>query len=141
MDYDYKQTGFSKILMTGLFTGIIATLLNLVYNYVYRSVTNLNPSEIINVSSLIFISVSVLLIAGFIYFLFVKYLKQGKIFYIILFLILTVLSIVVAFAFQRSSDPQISSQFRGLFIGVNLILGLSATFVIPYLSNHDKLFN
>lgn len=141
MNYDYQQTEFSKSLMAGLFAGLIATLVNLAYDFFYRDVTGFALSEIINVPTIIMASTLLLMIAGLIFYLFHHYMKNGSIVYRIIFLLLTVLCIYLAMHVQRSADPILSNEFQWLLSGVVLILGGTATFYLPYLFDHDKIFN
>ena len=141
MNYDYQQTEFSKSLMAGLFAGLIATLANLAYDFFYRDVTGFPLSQIINVPIIIMASTLLLVIAGLIFYVFHHYIRKGSIVYRIIFLLLTGLCIYLAMHVQRSPDPVLANEFNWLLSGVVLILGLSATFYIPYLFDHDKIFN
>src|SRR5574337_1051673 len=95
MDYEFKKFPFSTVaLFAGLFSGFILTLANLAFDFVYRGITKYDYSQIINVSSIIFLSVLLLTVAGFIYFLLVKYVKKGELLYIAIFVLLTVLTVV-----------------------------------------------
>ncbi len=141
MNYDYPQTRLSKSLLTGVFAGIIATLVNLAYDYFYRDFAKFYPSEIINVSSIIFATMILFTLAGLIYFFLSKYGKYGNIVYIIIFCALTVFCFIESMHAQRSSDPSITEEFRGLLVGTVAVTGLLAAFLIPYLTRHDTLFN
>lgn len=139
MDYDYQQTDFSKAVLAGLFAGIAATVANLVYDYIYRDITSYWPSEIINVSSIIVATTLLLTIAGIIFHLFRKYIKNGGTGYLIVFTVLTLLCIYWAMHVQRSIDPVVTEEFRQLLSGVVIISGVGVL-LIPYLYNHAKIF-
>lgn len=141
MNYDYPQTRLSKSLLTGVFAGIIATLANLVYDYFYRDFVKFYPSEIINVSSIIFATMILFTVAGLIYFFLSKLIKHGDIVYIVIFCALTVFCFIESMHAHRSADPTISEEFRGLLLGTVAVTGLLAAFLIPYLSKHDTLYN
>ena len=141
MNYDYPQTKLSKSLLTGVFAGIIATLVNLVYDYFYRDLVKYYPSEIINVSSIIFATMLFFTVAGIIYFFLSKFIKHGNIVYIIIFCALTVISFIASMHAHRSSDPSVTEEFRGLLLGTVAVTGLLAAFLIPYLTRHDTLYN
>ncbi len=66
-------------MMTGLFVGIIDTLICLIYNIVYRSETGYLPSSLINVSSLIFMVNLLLLVIGIVFFFFLRASKRGDV--------------------------------------------------------------
>jgi FtsH-binding integral membrane protein len=138
MNYETQTGPFYKSLMAGLFGGIIVTLANLAYNFVYRGVTRFNPSEIINVTSIIFISLLLSLIAGILYYVIVPYAHKSKLVYMILFAVLTVVVTYVAFTVQRSSNPNVSAQFHGLFAGIVIITGLTDALLIPYMAKHKN---
>ena len=141
MNYDYPQTRLSKSLLTGVFAGIVATLVNLVYDYIYRDLAKFYPSEIINVSSIIFATMLLFTISGIVYFLLSKFIKHGDILYIVIFCAITVYCFIASMHVQRSSDTSITEEFRGLLLGTVAVTGLLAAFLIPYLSKHDTLYN
>ena len=141
MNYDYPQTRLSKTLLTGVFAGIIATLINLAYDFFFRYYAKLYPSEFINVSSIIFGSMLLCTIAGIIYFMLSKFIKHGDILYIVLFCALTVISFIASMHVQRSANADVSEAFRGLLLGTVAVTGLLVTFLIPYLTKHDVLYN
>jgi hypothetical protein len=141
MNYDYPQTRLSKTLLTGVFAGIIATLVNLVFDYFYRDFVKFYPSEFINVSSIIFATMLLFTVAGIIYFLLSKFIRHGNIVYIVIFCALTVFCFITGMHVHRSSNPLISQEFKGLLLGTIALTGLLAAFLIPYLNNHDTLYN
>lgn len=140
MNYDYPQTRLSKDLLTGVFAGILATLANLAYDYFYRDFAKFYPSEIINVSSIIFGTMLLFTIAGIIYYLLTKFIKRGDIVYIVIFCALSVFCFIGSMHVNRSADPNITEEFRGLLLGTVAISGLMVAFLIPYLTRHDTLY-
>lgn len=141
MNYDYEQTEFSKALLSGLFAGIFATFANLIFNFIFRGLTQYNPSAIINVSSIIIMSVLLVTIAGVIFYLFHHYIKGGDILFRIFFAVITVIAVYYAMQVQRSSDATISKQFQELLSGVIIILGGFIVLYVPYLFNHEKVYS
>ncbi len=140
MDYDYEQTAFSKCLMAGLATGIIIIPINLLYNFIYRNITSFTLSWVINITSTIFASFIICVIAGLIFYFIVPYLKKSKNLYSLLFIILTIVVIFLGLSFQRSNDPVVSRQFRGLYLGDVIITGIATAFFIPWLARHKNAF-
>ncbi|HVX48735.1 MAG TPA: hypothetical protein VHB48_01210 [Chitinophagaceae bacterium] len=133
MDYNYEQTPLSRSVFAGLAVGIIACLINLVYNYAFRDVTDYSLSTIVNVSSLIFASVLLPVVAGVIYYLLTMWTKAAANYiFIIIFGLLTAIVVVEAFGIQRSSNPVESMQFRWLYIGIMLVIGGLTTFMVPF---------
>jgi hypothetical protein len=123
---------FFKAMMTGLFVGIIDTLICLVYNVVYRNATGYLPSSLINVSSLIFAVNLLLLVIGIVYFLFLWAFKRGDVIFEVVAVAVTAWLIWKTAGLTRFDDARLDSGFRGLLGGIVLILGAS-TVCIPFL--------
>ena len=137
MNHDYEPTEFSKSLLAGVFAGIAATVLGLVYNAWFREKAGFSLSEIINVSTIIFILILMVTIAGLIFYLFHHYLRQGTIIFQGAAILVTILLAVGAMQVQRSSDPLISKEFRELLLGIICITGACTIFIIPFLYKRD----
>jgi len=138
MDYNYKQTPLSQSVFSGLAVGILATLINLAYNYAVRGITEFSLSTIINVSSIIFASVLLPVFAGVIFYFLQLWAKAaGAYIFIILFAALTAFAVIKGLGIQRSSIPQESVDFRWLFIGIMLTIGGLTTFMVPWLYRKD----
>lgn len=139
MDYEFRRVPFSTVaLFSGVFSGFVLTIVNLVYDFVYRGITQYDYSQIINVSSIIFLSMLLLTVAGFIYFLLVKYVKKGDIIYSLLFIIATVL-IAISLSSQHYPQPY-AGGFKWLSVGIVAISGLFASFSVPYFAKHSEMF-
>jgi hypothetical protein len=130
---------FSKSTLTGLFTGIIATVLCLFFNAEYRNLTYFNPADFINVSSLIFVVNLLFLCFGLLHFLFTRLFKAGERIYMVFSLVLTLGCIWIAKDVHRAADPIVNRGFKGLLDGVILINGLCSAGVVPLLF-HSKKF-
>ena len=125
--------------MTGLATGIAATILCLIYNLIYRDSGGYFPTILISVSSIIF-GVNILFLAiGVIFAALARDKRKGEIIFSLIFLLLTVVGCIVAGHIRRTPDPYENGRFRGLFLGVVLILGIGAA-LIPLLY-HNKSFH
>lgn len=140
MTYDYPQTHLSKCVMAGTFAGIGATLINLAYDYFFREVSYFSPSTIINVSSIIFATMLLLVVAGFVYF-FMSKLKSGVALYMVIFSLLTAYCFYLGMHVNRSDNALEISQFRTLLLGVEAPTGLIAAFGIPYLVKHSDIYS
>ena len=132
-----RHSAFFKALMTGLFIGIIDTIILLAYNIGYRSETGYIPSEIINVSSLIFGVNLLLTIVGVLFFFFHRYIRGGDVVYTIFFLALTIWLAFKTFPSVRFGDAHLDSGWHGLMGGVVLICGISAA-CLPLLYRSEK---
>jgi len=139
MNYESEHGPFYKSLMAGLFGGIVVTLANLVYNFIYRGVTRFNPSELVNVTSIIFISILLSIVAGILYYLIVPYAHKSKLIYIALFIALTIFVTYTAFSVDRSSDLHVSAQFHGLLAGIVAITGVTDALLIPYMAKNKNM--
>jgi len=132
-----KYSAFFKAMMTGLFIGIIDTIVLLAYNIGYRSETGYIPSEIINVSSLIFAVNILLTIVGILFFFFHRYIRGGDVVYTIFFLALTAWLAFKTFSSVRFGDAHLDRGWHGLMGGVVLVCGLSAA-CLPLLYRSEK---
>jgi hypothetical protein len=123
---------FFKAMMTGLFVGIIDTLICLVYNIAYRNITGYIPSSLINVSSLIFGVNLLLLLIGIVYYFFLWAFKRGDVVFEVVTVAATVWLVWTTAGLTRFDNARLDSEFRGLLGGIVLIVGVS-TACIPFL--------
>jgi hypothetical protein len=128
-----EQSIFFKAMMTGLFIGVIDTIICLSYNIAYRNISGYTPSFVINVSSLIFAVNLILLFLGMIYFLFTKMFGKNDIIFTLFIVVLTVFLIWKDETGHRFSDAAVNAGWRGLSSGILLILGVSAA-LLPFFS-------
>ncbi len=139
-NYLPNQTLISKSLLAGVFAGIIATLSNLVYDFAVRTITEFSPSQIINVATIIFATMLFFSVCGLIYYWAGHFLKKGENVYVVVFTLLTAGCVWMGMHANRSTDPQVTANFRILLLGIIVISGLLATFYIPYLTKHSSIF-
>jgi len=135
--YD-QRTPLSKALMTGLFTGLVATIVSLFYNIFFRLATDFPLSDIINVSSIIFLINLIFLFIGLFYFIINKSFARGDAIYLVSMVILIVILLWLTAGAQRSENPKYAHDFRGLLTGIIVIMSINAL-LIPYLI-HKKWF-
>jgi hypothetical protein len=139
MNYEYfPQSTFSRTLLTSVFAGIIATLVCLFYDVLFRESTHFNLNPLINVSTLIFAVNLIFLVIGVLYYVFKKLFNRGDLIFSIVFIVLTLFCAWRAEVAQRSADKVLNSEFHTLLLGVILIMGISAAFMIPFLFNNRK---
>ena len=134
------QSVFFKAMMTGLFVGIIDTLICLAYNIGYRNYTGYIPSALINVSSLIFCVCLLLTIVGIVYYVFLKAFKKSDPVYFIVILLLTAWLTWQSADVHRFDDVKENNGFRGLLTGIVLILGISSA-SLPLLYRNRKFMD
>jgi len=141
MNYNYPQQSYlSKTILAGVFAGIAATLANLGYDFFFRNITEFAPSQIINVATIIFATMLFFTLSGLLYFFISKFIKKGVIVYSLLFALLTFLCFRWGRHINRSDVPKITADFRGLFLGIEIISFGLATLFIPYLMKHQSIF-
>jgi len=138
MKEENVQTPFSMALLTCVFVGFITSILCLLYNIIFRQQTGFPFNDIINVSSLIFSVNIFFFIIGFIYFPFVKKSQKPEILFITIFLLLIIYTVIKAESVNRSSNLLFNSEFRDLFAGIVVIVGIGIM-SIPFLF-HNKRF-
>ena len=132
-----RQSVFFKVMMTGLFVGVIDTVICLIFNIVYRSETGYIPSAAINVSSLIFGINLILTLLGILCFAFMSAFKKGDILFSAVAVALTAWLMWKVMGMTPFGDPALDSGLRGLLGGIVVIMGLSAA-CIPFLYRSQR---
>jgi hypothetical protein len=127
-----QRTSLSKALMTGLFTGLVATILSLFYNIIFRFSTEFPLSEIINVSSIIFITNLIFVFIALFYFFINKIFASGDLIYLTLVVIVAIIVFWLMSGMQISENARYSREFRELLTGILIIMSINA-FLIPFL--------
>lgn len=131
---------FGRCLLAGLFTGIVASLVIVVFNVVYRGAVDLIAYAVVMPLSIFFAFPFFNLVAGGIYYLFVAHVRRGQAWYSITILVTTVIiALATSLDGGHSSDRDVE-KFRGLLLGLEIIEGFMAAFVIPFLANHPRLY-
>lgn len=136
--YDYPKPPLTKALLTGLFVGIIDTIVCLIFNIIYRDSTGFAPQDFINVSSLIFAINLLFLILGAVYFIFGRLFKKADVIFMVVFALLTIFCIWQTEIGHRFGNSPMTSQFHGLMLGILIFSGIAAVFFIPYLYHSEK---
>src|SRR5574338_531056 len=126
------QTPFSKTILTSVFVGFITCIICLIYNIIYRDETGFPQNEIINVSTLIFAINLLFVVVGFIYFPFMNSSRKSEYIFIAVFLLLIILGAWKAESVIRSTNHELTVQFRGLLLGLVIITG-AGILSIPFL--------
>lgn len=137
MNHDYEQTEFSKSVLAGLFAGIIATVLCLLFNAIIRYSIGFHLSEMINVSTIIFAMLILVTLAGIVFYFFHHYIKKGGFVFQAVSVALTALMLIGTQSIQRSAIPSLTIEFRELLTGIIVITALCVVFIIPFLYKND----
>jgi hypothetical protein len=127
------NTSTSRCLMAGLACGILAALLNAGYTYLYGKFADISGGMLLS-PLVFFIGVPILFVlAGFILFEMVEYVKKGRLIFSILFLLLTAFATIMALS-------RYDEGMEGLVAGHILINGLLISLLLPFLATHAKIF-
>lgn len=132
---DPNQSFLSKSILTGLFAGIIATLVSFIFEITYREATGYGQSIFINVSSIIFVVNLILLAAGLTFYRIKISFKRGNLIFFLLALITTAFCIWKSESFHQFANKKLSMESSHLLSGVLLIVGLSAMLIPFFFSN------
>ncbi len=134
-DVDYRYSIWARGILGGVFTGLITTVLNLAFDVVYRQITGYDYATFVNINTITAFSVMTVLAAGILYFILKKYVKAGAFIYLLTIVVFTVLML-----FIDSFRPALSPFSAGLAMGIIIITGAMAAFVLPYIAEHPKLW-
>lgn len=137
MKYDLKRNSFDKVLMAGIFVGIVVTVVSLFVDATFLESTGFPYDIIINVSSLIFGVNLVFLVIGVIYYAFTRLPKYGTVFFITVFVLLTLFLLLKVKGIERTDNALLNSEFREL-LSMIIILVASGAIVLPFLINNRK---
>jgi drug/metabolite transporter (DMT)-like permease len=137
-DNHARDTSFSRSVIAGAICGLIAALLNAVYDLFYRTTTGFESDKLISPVPIFFAVPALLIIAGVIFFEMVEFIKMGKLLFTVLFLSLTLLAIIID-VFQNGNRNSLSGM-RGLLLGIEILTGLVIALLLPFLATHPKIF-
>lgn len=128
-----RNTSLSRALMAGLACGILASVLSILYTYFYRKATTFTDSGMFE-PLLIFVGFPILfLVVAVIYYEMAEYMKQGR-------LVFTILFVLILAAGIFSIISQYDGGMQGFLLGITIITGLLMAFLLPYLATHAKIF-
>lgn len=141
MKYEYQQTDLSRSVLGGLFAGIIASLANMVFVFIYRAVAQFHFFNSVDVTVIVFGSLIQCLVCGIIFYWFAHFIKGGITMYRIAVAIVTIAIIYAGIALRANVVGEVPGDFRALVIGTQVIIGGLAEFLIPYLFRHDAIIS
>jgi hypothetical protein len=142
MNFDtHPHSDLSKSVLAGVFAGIAAAVLNLVFIVLYRYATSYYLSNAIDITTTVFGSLILLVAAGVVFYLCIHFIKGGSNVYRLIVVIITAVLVYIGLYYRDLFGADIPFAFRRLFIGTQAIIGLLAGLLIPYLFNHEKLIS
>ena len=127
-----------RAFMVPLFVGVADALICLIFNVTFRSGRPYFSSDLINVSYIIFGLLFLFAMIGIIYLLLLKFSTRGNIIFVFLFAVLSILAIAAVTTGHFSDNPIENASFRGLLLGITIIVGVSATVGVPLLYGSRK---
>lgn len=140
MEENFESGMFCKVILTGLFAGIFATLGCLLYDLLFCYFTDFPYAAIVNISTIIFGITITVFVAGLLYYYLVKLFRAGSVIFVITFVLLTIFCLWRASFAVRSIAYNETIEFRELLYGILIITGVSCFLLIPVLYK-NKAFN
>lgn len=129
-----------RFLLGGLLTGIIAAVLVLVYNVIYRRESDFYTFEIVMPFTIFLVFPLFELLCGGVYYLFAGHLRKGRQVFTTILILLTIASVIGTAFIDNSHQEMILRGFRGLLMGIEVIAGLLAALLIPYFVHHSRMY-
>lgn len=140
-NYDLPQSDLSRGVLGGLFAGIVATVINLVFVYAYRYATGFEDFNGMDVMVIICGSILQSITCGLIFYWFVHYLNKGMLYYRVVVLMITIAIVYLGLTFRQTLLGSVPYNFRVIVITTQVVIGGLATFLIPYLFRHDSIIS
>ena len=141
MNYDYPQTDLSRGILSGLFAGLVAVVVNAAFVLIYRSITAFYEFNGLDITVIIFGSILQLITCGLLFSFFVHNLKKGVGFYRLIVVVITALIFFLGIIARNSIMGSAPDNFKFMVVGTQIIIGCFAAFFIPYLFAHDKIIS
>ena len=135
MNQDVMKNPFDKVMMTGVFIGIVITVISITFDAIFLESTSFPYTAIINVSSLIFSINLLFLVIGAIYYGFSKIKRYGNIAFAIFFALITIILLLKVRGIDRTNDLHLNIEFRALLSGIIVITAIGAL-IFPLLLNN-----
>jgi integral membrane sensor domain MASE1 len=132
-----RKSPFDRVMMTGVFIGIVISVISIFYDAIFLESTGFPYTGIINVNSLIFgINILFLAIAP-IYYGFTRLPKFGNLIYIIVFVLITILLLLRVKGIERTDNEHLNLEFRHLLTTI-IILTAAGIIGLPFLLQSKK---
>ncbi len=141
MNYDYPQSDLSRGVLSGLFSGIVATVINILFVFIYRFITGFQDFNGIDITVIVFGTLLLSLACGVIFYFFVYYLRKGIPAYRIIVFLVTVVIVYLGITLRQSVTGDVPPEFRIIVIATQVVIGGLAAFLIPYFFRHDSLIS
>lgn len=123
----------SQTLKAGLYSGLIAAVINNLYGFIYKTVTGIQAA-IINPVSISLSSILPLVIAGLVFYFLASKLKNGATVFSIASIVLGVLSLYSSFQPVLPDGSAVPQGFALLTAPMHIVAALCAAIGIPKFS-------
>ena len=142
MEQEYfhsRKDPFERVMMTGVFVGLITTVLVLVYDVFFVENKGFAVNDyFINVTMLIF-SINILFLAlGPLYYGLQKLSRYGEIIYIVLIVAAALFLLLKMKNVDRADNDFINAKFKELLSGVVILVAIGACILLPVLYHNRK---
>ena len=138
MQTDFVRPLLMRSILASAFSGVVITLINLFYNAGYREIEGFSKVLLVNVSTIIFGTMILLMAMGFLFYLIAKYISRGNLVFIVLVVAITVLLVILT---ANSRSLRLTSGSDGLLIGLELITRITTALLIPYFAEHTEMIS
>lgn len=141
MNYDYKQSDLSRSVLGGLFSGLVATVSNIAFILIFRAITRYFDFGALDILTIVFGSILLSILCGIMFYFFVHYMQKGIPFYRAMVVIVTAVIVYFGILFRGTIEENVAEEFKILVVGTQVIIGILAAFLIPYLFRHDSIIS
>ena len=138
MKHVWIKNPFDKVIMAGVFEGLVLTVILIIYHLIFVESTGFPYTQFINAPSLIFGINILFLIIGPIYYGFTRLPKYGDLLFVVVFVAITIFLLLKVRDVQRMDNSYWNVEFRRLLSGL-IILVAAAVVGLPFLL-HSKKF-
>jgi len=138
MKHTWIKNPFDKVIMAGVFEGLVLTVVLIIYHLIFVESTGFPYTQFINAPSLIFGINLLFLVIGPVYYGFTRLPKYGDLLYIVVFVLIAILLLLKVRDVHRMDNVYWNVVFRHLLSGL-IILVVAAIIGLPFLL-HSKKF-
>ena len=108
---------FKKIFFHGVLAGVLSSVAGIIYSQIYFFATEVDFSAVLNAGSIIGLNLMACIIAGFVYWLFISWLKtNGEIVFNFLFSIICFACVMIPISITLPLKIQMPELFPGLAV-------------------------
>lgn len=134
-----KNSAFTRFLSGSLVAGVVAAVLNNLYNLIYLTFSDLEVGWVINFMSITLSTMILILMGGIFYFILSRFTSKATNIYVVVAVIFTILSCVGPLLKPELPDGSPAPEgFFGLVLPMHFIAGICAVVIQPYFVKKNK---